>query len=334
MYNEWSLQVEQQLPYKTVLSVAYVGNSGYHEPVVNNNANAYNDPAASGFTYAGLPTAAPNANFSTVTNVYSGANSNYNGLILGVVNRSKYLTLQLNYAYSHALDDVSNGGFNSFGGTTIAAPVNPASLLSNYGNADYDARHNITGSYVFTLPYKGGPHVLTDGWEFAGTVFHNTGFPFSVVDGGTAGALSSENYAGSVLADQLSYQGLPHQCGKSSVQQGENLPSCFAPTDFAPATGVAQGRRNNFYGPGYTDTDFSALKSFRIPGWESAKFTVGAQFFNLFNHPNFAKPNSDISSGTFGTIQGTVNPPTSILGSFLGGDASPRLIQFKGNFTF
>ena len=122
MYNEWSLQVEQQLPYKTVLSVAYVGNSGYHEPVVNNNANAYNDPAASGFTYAGLPTAAPNANFSTVTNVYSGANSNYNGLILGVVNRSKYLTLQLNYAYSHALDDVSNGGFNSFGGPPSPHP--------------------------------------------------------------------------------------------------------------------------------------------------------------------------------------------------------------------
>jgi hypothetical protein len=337
MYSEWSLQVEQQLPYQTVLSVAYVGNSGYHEPVVDNNANAYNDPEVSGINYAGLPTAPANANFSTVTNVYSGANSNYNGLILGVVNRSKYLTLQFNYAYSHALDDISNGGFNSLGGagtTTIQAPLNPATLLSNYGNADYDARHNFTGSYVFNLPYKGGPHVLTDGWEFAGTVFHNTGFPFSVVDSGTSGTLSTENYGGAVLADQLSYHGLPHQCGKSSVQQGAVLPSCFAPTDFAPATGVDQGRRNNFYGPGYTDTDFSALKSFRIPGWESAKFTVGAQFFNLFNHPNFAKPDPNIASGTFGTIQGTVNPPTSILGSFLGGDASPRLIQFKGNFTF
>jgi hypothetical protein len=78
----------------------------------------------------------------------------------------------------------------------------------------------------------------------------------------------------------------------------------------------------------------SILKSFKTPKYESGKFTVGAQFFNLFNHPNFAKPAADISSSTFGLITGTVNPPTSILGSFLGGDASPRLIQFKGVFTF
>jgi hypothetical protein len=61
---------------------------------------------------------------------------------------------------------------------------------------------------------------------------------------------------------------------------------------------------------------------------------VGFQFFNLFNHPNFAAPVADISNGAFGTIQSQVSPPTSILGSFLGGDASPRLIQVKAQFTF
>jgi hypothetical protein len=346
MYNEWSLQVEQELPYKTVLSVAYVGNSGYHEPVLNSIVNAYNDPAVSGITFAGLPATQPNPNFGTVTFVQSAANSNYNGLIISAINRSKYLTLQFNYAYSHALDEISNGGFNSFGGPTIQAPVNPNSLASNYGNADYDTRHNVTGSYVFTLPYFGGPHAVTDGWEFAGTVFHNTGFPFSVIDSTTAGALSGEGYGGSVFAQQLTTS-LTHKCGKGAVIQGAIQNPCLtgpnstnadgsavANPQFGYATGVAQGRRNAFFGPGYTDTDLSALKSFRIPGWESAKVTVGAQFFNLFNHPNFAKPTNDIASGSFGVIGGTVNPPTSILGSFLGGDASPRLVQFKGNFTF
>ena len=78
----------------------------------------------------------------------------------------------------------------------IWAPSIRRNLASNYGNADYDARHNITGSYVFTIPYKGGPHVLTDGWEVAGTVFHNTGFPFSVADSGTSGAFPGSNFAG------------------------------------------------------------------------------------------------------------------------------------------
>jgi hypothetical protein len=57
-------------------------------------------------------------------------------------------------------------------------------------------------------------------------------------------------------------------------------------------------------------------------------------FFNLFNHPNFDQPGADIASPTFGTITSTVNTPTSILGSFLGGDASPRQIQLKGSLTF
>ncbi|MGC1300462.1 MAG: hypothetical protein WA869_35995, partial [Alloacidobacterium sp.] len=96
--------------------------------------------------------------------------------------------------------------------------------------------------------------------------------------------------------------------------------------------------RNQFTGSGYTDTDLSLTKGFGIPHWESANLRLGAQFFNILNHPNFAQPVNDVESGSgqggFGTINGTVNTPTSILGSFLGGDASPRLIQLKATFSF
>jgi len=61
---------------------------------------------------------------------------------------------------------------------------------------------------------------------------------------------------------------------------------------------------------------------------------IGAQFFNLFNHPNFQIPDFDVNDSTLGVITSTANTPTSILGAFLGGDASPRLIQFKGTITF
>ena len=62
--------------------------------------------------------------------------------------------------------------------------------------------------------------------------------------------------------------------------------------------------------------------------------SFGLQFFNLFNHYNFSLANSNIAGGQFGTIQSGVNPPTSILGSFLGGDAAPRLIQVKAQLVF
>ena len=109
------------------------------------------------------------------------------------------------------------------------------------------------------------------------------------------------------------------------------------PGNYVDPTGFGQQRRNQVYGPSYTDTDFAIQKGFKLPlpHLETGKFAVGAQFFNLFNHPNFAAPGHDINNPeTLGSITSTVNTPTSILGSGLGGDASPRLIQLKGTITF
>ncbi len=71
-----------------------------------------------------------------------------------------------------------------------------------------------------------------------------------------------------------------------------------------------------------------------MPHWESGNLKLGAQFFNLFNHPNFGQPLSDVEGTNLGQINSLVSTPTSILGSFLGGDAAPRLIQLKATFTF
>jgi len=333
-YEEYSLAIEHQLTKTAALSVSYVGNHGYHEPVSNDNINAY------GFT--GLPDTAPNAAFGQATELSSGASSNFNGLVTSFVNRSKWLTLQVNYQYSHALDEISNGGISAFGGNAIA-PNNPYDIHQNYGNADYDIRHYISGSYVLTVPYFGGPHALSDGWQISGTVFHSTGLPYSIIDSSTPA-----NYGGgSLFADQLA-SGFSNHCGGAAHAgiNGGNSPCAFAASGnstagfayFDYASGFNVQRRNQFTGSGYTDTDLTLTKGFGIPHWEGASLRLGAQFFNVLNHPNFAQPVNDVEAGSgqggFGTINGTVNTPTSILGSFLGGDASPRLIQLKASFNF
>jgi hypothetical protein len=61
---------------------------------------------------------------------------------------------------------------------------------------------------------------------------------------------------------------------------------------------------------------------------------VGAQAYNVFNHPNFDNPDANIDSPTFGTVLRAIGPPTSILGAFLGGDASPRMIQLTARIVF
>ncbi|HEV2445716.1 MAG TPA: hypothetical protein VGS58_07330, partial [Candidatus Sulfopaludibacter sp.] len=110
---------------------------------------------------------------------------------------------------------------------------------------------------------------------------------------------------------------------------------CSFASDFASATDFGQSRRNQLFGPNYTDVDFAATKGFTMPHWDTGKIKVGAQFYNIFNHYNFGQPGNNIaSSSSFGVISSGVNPPTSILGSFLGGDAAPRLVQLTAKFIF
>jgi hypothetical protein len=125
-------------------------------------------------------------------------------------------------------------------------------------------------------------------------------------------------------------------CGGSAAQLVNGLPNpCYSAANFAdPTTTFGNQRRNQFRGPGYFDTDFGVEKSFVIPHRESANFTVGARSFNLFNHPNFAFPNTDIDSNQFGQITSTVSQPTTIYGSGLGADASPRVIELQAKFVF
>lgn len=321
IYEEWSLAVEREIAKNTVVAVNYIGNRSYHQPVAN-MPNAYFSPGGSDAN-ATLPTAPPNASLGSVTEYYSGSYSNYNGVIGTLTSRNSWLSLQFNYAYSHALDTSSNGGFDAFGVNSVGQ-INPYDLTQNYGNADYDTRHYVSANYAITVPHRAGPRLLVDNWEFAGAVFHNSGYPFSVTN--NTGDIV---YGNPALARQLD-NNFNHHCGGGN----HTLTPCDFASHFANSTDYGQQRRNQLYGPNYTDMDMDISKGFKVPGMETGKLKIGAQFFNIFNHPNFQIPDNDIGDPSVGQIFTTANTPTSILGAFLGGDASPRLIQFKGTFTF
>ena len=333
-YEEWNLEVEQGLGTKTSLALNYVGNHGVHETSQNSGLNAFD---AAGF--GDLPLSPSDERFGNVTEVSTPAVSSYNGFSMSLKRQFSSIQVQGNYTWSHTLDEVSNAGFLQYDlltNTSILAPQDPFKLKPySYGSADYDVRHYFSLNYVWTVPHWKGPEALFDGWVFSGTIFARSGLPFTVVDGNQTANLAALNYGGALNGAGAfvfaNYQGgAPSSCDPSAV----NAP-CLNTAMFSPTTNsFGVQRRNQFFGPKYFDTDFTVMKSFPIPRWEHAKFGIGAQFFNFFNHPNFDQPVGDISNPNFGAIIGTVNTPTSILGSFLGGDASPRLIQFKGTLNF
>jgi hypothetical protein len=332
-YLEYSLQIQQQVGQHTSFQIGYVGNHGYHEPWVNNGVNVSN--------FGGAPANPALPAFAEITEIQSPATSNYNGLLASIKNQSKYLTLQFNYTWSHALDEISNGGFLPFGFDSAVNPspttVDPFNLkLQNYGNADYDIRNSFNGDYLINLPYWGGPHVLTDNWILGGTAFWHSGFPFSVFDGGVTGSLEP-NYGGEVLA-QIVDPSVPHHC---DIIKASPTTSCFGSTAtanspfFADPTGFGGQRRNQFTGPGYFNTDFTVEKGFKVPSLESGLLQIGVEAYNVLNHPNFLNPDTNFSDGpNFGVITETASAPTSVFGSGLGGNASARIIQLKGTFTF
>lgn len=330
-YEEWNLEVQHELPLKNAFDISYVGNHGYHEPVQNAALNAWGAAPFPAAPAASNP-ANGNSPFGSITEIRSTAVSNYNGLIVSFGHKGKSLNLQFNYAWSHGLDEISNGGILPFTTSSIENQIDPNNLRHNYGNSDYDVRHYANGNYLYDLPYFGGPKLATSGWELSGVLFLHTGFPFSVTE--TEFVAASGDLGGAGVAQIAPAAGTPHHCGGSAAKT-----SCFTdpatqfPTAGDASTMLAPYDRNQFTGPGYFDTDMTLAKTFPLYR-EDVKFRFGATAYNLFNHPNFAAPNSDVFSEIFGSSVSTVSPPTSIYGAFLGGDASPRIIQFTGKLTF
>jgi hypothetical protein len=173
-------------------------------------------------------------------------------------------------------------------------------------------------------------------------VFAHSGLPFTVVTSQVTGNLQSSataaNYGPSGGTQQVFADVLGSTTNGSCSASAATLTGspCLNAADFARPTDTwGNQKRNQFRGPDYFDTDFGLEKAFGIPKWESGQFSIGARFFNLFNHPNFYFPVMNLdNTGQFGKMIQTIGTPTSIYGSGLGANASPRSVQLQAKFTF
>jgi hypothetical protein len=110
---------------------------------------------------------------------------------------------------------------------------------------------------------------------------------------------------------------------------------CATTADFVPAalqSGFGNFRRNTPRGPKFFDTDLNVTKN--IPITERVKFAVGANLFNLLNHPNFDLPLNNVTGGGFGSIVNTVSPATTPYGSFLSVPLTGRIVQMNARVVF
>jgi hypothetical protein len=355
---QWSLGIEHQ--FGTTLSVRaqYVGTRALNQPYLT-QVNGYQTVCQGCFEP--YPYQEPtDPRFGAVTQFATGASSHYNGLQLNATKRLGHgLQGQINYTFSRCMDEVSNGGIFQFSAGAVLTPL-PGELARDYGPCDYDIRHNLSGEYVYQLPINVRSHALgyaLNGWQISGTVIWHSGLPFSVLS-----TPYSANGNGIVQGGGPQFASVvrgvnPYckHCDIPGVTQPGTVqwlnPDAFV-SSVDPSTGACYGGdsaqncqfgdsgRNAFRGPDFSWSDFYLTKWIALT--ERWKLRVEGQFFNVFNHPNFALP-SDVYARIprkastqigFGALTYTTSPPTGLLGVGLGGDSAPRMVALQARLEF
>ncbi|MGA3080220.1 MAG: TonB-dependent receptor [Terracidiphilus sp.] len=363
-YYQYNFGIERQMGAHGAARVDYVGTRGVHEPY-QVELNGYQTVCDGCF--APYPYEKPlDQRFGSVNEFQTNANSSYSGLQTNFTEQIGGLTLRGNYTFSYCLDEVSNGGLLSFSSQGILSPL-PGELSRQYGDCDYDVRHNISAFGIYRVPFSSGHAALRtvfSGWSFSETAFFHSGLPFTVLsqpyttNGNGIFQGSGPQFARRVPGvspyRKTPYSSLVTVAGTKQWLNPDAFVSVVDPTTGACTGGdsvancqFGDSGRNTVRGPHFTYSDFYLSKKFSIAEAVSLRFDT--QLFNAFNHANFALP-SNVEAGVppnlvasdprgyipekFGTLESTISPPTGLLGVGLGGDSSPRMIAFQARIEF
>lgn len=315
MTQSWSLSVEQQLTQNLALHVAYIGSESYHQaiivdenPGVNNVRTKYGDSST---------TAARNLLGQVLADVSAGT-SPYHSLQIGVDKRmSRGFQIQSNFTWSKVLDLSSNGDISD--GGTYPAVTNPFDLRYNRGISDLNVPLISTTNFIYTSPSLQGRNQLLKqilgSWEVSTIYTLQSGKPFGISGGNggnNSGAIQYHDRADVVSGVSPNV----HSGGRSNWLNHYVNVSAFQQN----AVGTfGNSGRNIFTSPHINSADSAIIKNWKFQ--DRYGFQFRWEMFNTFNHTSFTTPNTDISSGSFGSV-------TSI------GPIAPRVMQGGLKLTF
>ncbi len=352
--QQFNVNVEHQLPGDIVLTVGYAGSRSSHILVDGNNINV-DAPGAcgnvSGYTRGCGPGGATftspyraNFPFSTILESTDQGLAHYNGLQIKAETKSARhgLYALVGYTYSRTYDTGFSDGLGSNYGATYF-PL-PKWQTLDWALSGINLNNNFTASVIYDLPFgKGkqwgsqwnGPvNNILGNWQVTVIEKITSGFPVFIVDSNNASGAGFLNNNGASLT-RPDIVGNPNVAGPVSANPGcvaparvHTVENWFNPCAFLHAAPGELGTatRAPLSGPNFINTDFSLIKQFALP-WEGMGLNFRVEVFNLFNHAQFATPDSlsslgtpDINAPGFGAIGATVN--------------NPRLVQFGLKLTF
>lgn len=299
--QHWNVSIQRGLGRNRVFELAYVGSKG--TKLIT--ARDINQPQPSTLPFVIRPV----PQFDDINLIEGRANSNYHSLQARLQQRLDFgLSLLSSYTWAKSIDDASNF-FTSAGDPNF--PQNSYDLRAERGRSNFDVRHRLSVSYVYDLPFGRGRRFLSDsgwlsgflrGWQTSGIVTLQTGRPFTVA---LLPEIDNSNTGRSNLG--FGANDRPNVVGNPVLSQ-RTPERWFNAEAFAfPAFGsFGNAGRNILDGPGYQNVNASLIKNTALS--ERFNLQLRAEFFNLFNHPNFNLPDNFLGSPTFGRITSASEP--------------------------
>ena len=229
--------------------------------------------------------------------------SSYNGLLATLhKNPSHGLQFDLNYTWSHSIDNVSvTANTVAYGGYGFICDVQRPRLCR--GNSDFDVTNYLSGNFLYQLPFGRGrtfaaadplwADELIGGWELSGLPSWHTGNAYFVSSNAFVAGYSND--APATLIGSSAY--LKTKVNKQGTTLYANQNPEEAYNQYIGPVGFNIGSRNNLRGPGFVRLDLGLGKTFPLYK-ESVNLKFRADAFNATNHPSFAAPSSDGDSIT------------------------------------
>ena len=323
MAQQFSLNIQAELHQGWLLEIRYVGVRGTHlqrfrslnQALDASPDHPVNDVTSNTLANIGSRVPIPGIEPDALREMESDGNSWYNGLEATLTkNLTRGLQFLASYTFSKTLDtDGANINGTSAGNTLTLGDQN--SPRQRWGRASFDRTHRFVFSGTWSLPGPAGgiARTIVGNWSLAGVV---------TIQSGNALTLAYTNSANvfGISEDRAQLSGA---CSKSQLVTGGAIQSklngyfntaCFTTPPIIAADGIGTAFGDSATGivdgPGQANLDLAFSKTF-APGWlhENASFRFRAEFYNALNHPQFANPDTNFSSPTFGVISSTaVNP--------------------------
>jgi len=366
--TQWTLSVQQELPWKTVLTTAYVGSVGRHL-FTRSVSNLITGVSTNPTTGAAIITRQFGSQFAEVDTKATNGTDNYNALQTTLNRRfGGGFTLGSQWTWAHSLGTTA-------GSNEAQTQSNPFDLKADYGNNNFDVRHSFNLSMLYELPFgsdrarklKGVSDVVLGGWELGGIINARTGVPVDlrivrndiVYRNNVTGAITNSPIVTNGVVMTTAIINTPGGGSSRNVRRPDVVPGVdpflktgrllyLNPAAFSTPQPGSYGNyvRNTLHGPGIGQFDLTLGKRFKVVEGQHVEFH--AEFYNLFNRANFASP-PGVLANALGTATNQLQPGQAfsattqgnstfgIINSTVGrgiGLGTNRQIQFSLRYTF